>query len=109
MSDTTVTAEAEHSRVMGVEANLAAIWKATLEVEAVKPEDNFLQLGGDSMTMMIVLSRVREEFGVTLDPTVLFEFPTLRELGQMVVRQQPDALGSPIEGPNSKEIDEGVI
>ncbi|MGH8259286.1 MAG: phosphopantetheine-binding protein [Steroidobacteraceae bacterium] len=67
-----------------IERRLAEIWRAALRVEAIGADDNFFSLGGDSVMMMLILSRVREEFGVELDQGLLFQFPTLRQLGELI-------------------------
>ncbi len=58
---------------------IAEIWAATLKVEQVRPEDSFFDLGGDSMMLMMVLSRVREEFNVELAQNSVFRSPSLQD------------------------------
>ena len=67
-----------------IEERLAAIWRSTLQLKDIEVDDNFIALGGNSMTMMIVLFRVREEFGVNLNQELIFQAPTLREFGAIV-------------------------
>jgi aryl carrier-like protein len=53
-------------------------------LEALRPEDSFFELGGDSILMMTVLNRVSGKFGVDLDEGVLLNAPTLSEFCAMI-------------------------
>lgn len=55
---------------------LCDIWAEVLELNAVSPQDNFFELSGASLSMIRVLSRIREEFGVEIPIRAFFEDPT---------------------------------
>jgi acyl carrier protein len=63
---------------------VASIWCAVLGHEEIGPEDNFFQLGGDSVMVMSVLLRVEESFGIYLDPGEVFDAPTLGQFASRV-------------------------
>ncbi|MNG60431.1 Linear gramicidin synthase subunit D [compost metagenome] len=65
-----------------LEAQLVAIWQAVLEVEQVSVTDNFFELGGDSLRVLKVLSKVRNqpELGLDLKLRDLMGKPTIAEL-----------------------------
>ncbi len=63
------------SGMTSTERALAKIWSAALEVEAVGAEDAFLELGGHSLVAIGVLAEIREQLGVDLDLTALYELP----------------------------------
>ncbi len=65
-------------------ATLVDIWKHVLEVESVLPGDNFFDLGGHSLLVTRLQSAVRDRFGVTLDITDFFRFPTLEALAARI-------------------------
>ena len=52
---------------------LAEIMANVMAVPNVASKDNFLQLGGHSLTAMQIVSRVFEEYGVDLDLAMLFD------------------------------------
>jgi len=58
-----------------LQSTLKAIWRDVLSVSAVASDDNFFNLGGDSILSMVLLMKVEEDCGVILDPGVLFEYP----------------------------------
>ena len=48
------------------EAQLAAIWADLLQQPAVQPSDNFFDLGGHSLLVVMLVMRVRDTFGIEL-------------------------------------------
>jgi acyl-coenzyme A synthetase/AMP-(fatty) acid ligase/thioesterase domain-containing protein/acyl carrier protein len=79
---------------------VADIWSGVLglEVEMIALDDDFMALGGDSLSAEELLEIVRERFGVTLTSTDLLESPTLREfalrisLGSAALPTHPDVV-----------------
>lgn len=55
------------------EAYLAALWKEIIGVGEVQPTDRFLDLGGNSLTLNVVLKRVEKETGATMRPRLFFQ------------------------------------
>ncbi|HWF18044.1 MAG TPA: amino acid adenylation domain-containing protein, partial [Verrucomicrobiae bacterium] len=64
------------------EARLAGIWSEVLNVKEVGTQDNFFDLGGNSLSAAQVISRVREAFKVELPVSCLFEAPTIASLAE---------------------------
>jgi amino acid adenylation domain-containing protein len=62
-----------------VEESLAQIWSEVLEVEQVGVQDNFFALGGHSLSLTKISSRIRRDFGVSLSLRILFDAPTIAE------------------------------
>jgi amino acid adenylation domain-containing protein len=63
-----------------VEKRLSSIWQEVLELSDVSTDDNFFDLGGDSLGVMRMLARVRRDFHVDISIRSLFEGPTIAEL-----------------------------
>jgi natural product biosynthesis luciferase-like monooxygenase protein len=76
-----------------VEAELAHIWSEVLGVAAVKPEDNLFDLGGHSLLITRIISRIRKSFGVEVPIYAFFDTPTLADIARVVetVRQETTA------------------
>ena len=67
-----------------LERELAALWAQVLGVQAVGMRDNFFDLGGDSITAIRLLSRVKRRLAVDLSMRELVEAETLDRLVQQV-------------------------
>ncbi|MFE2085322.1 non-ribosomal peptide synthase/polyketide synthase, partial [Streptomyces scopuliridis] len=63
---------------------LAGIWAEVLGVERVGAHDDFFELGGDSISSLKVVSRIRAALGAGLSPRVLFDHPTVAGLAETV-------------------------
>ncbi|MGH9179320.1 MAG: amino acid adenylation domain-containing protein, partial [Acidimicrobiales bacterium] len=63
---------------------LAAIWAEVLGVEGVGTEDDFFDLGGDSLLGTQVVVRARQAFGVDVPLRAVFDRLTVRGLGALV-------------------------
>ncbi|MGB6222957.1 type I polyketide synthase [Haloferula sp.] len=59
------------------EIQIAAIWSSLLDCQTVKAQDNFLDQGGNSLTAVQLLARVREKFGHMIPLREFLENPTL--------------------------------
>ena len=66
------------------EKALAAIWRELLVVENIGINDDFFDLGGQSLVAIKAVSRVRDVFGVDLPLRNLFERPTVGGLAEVI-------------------------
>lgn len=70
-----------------IERAIAGLWEEVLGVPRVGRGENFFELGGDSLSAIRVLSRLREEHGLSLPITAAFEAPTPKTLAQWLERE----------------------
>jgi len=66
------------------EKALAAIWRELLVVEEIGINDDFFDLGGQSLVAIKALSRIRDTFEVDLPLRNLFERPTIAGLAEVI-------------------------
>jgi aryl carrier-like protein len=52
-------------------------------------DDDFLELGGDSLRAMKLVARVLDGFAVDVSVKTLFEAPTVAEMARVIARHQP--------------------
>jgi len=87
------------------EEAIAGIWREVFRRERVGVTDNFFEMGGHSLMATQVISRVREQFRVSLDMRVLFDRPTIEGMAGSLQEAQA-SVREPIEAgivPVSRE------
>ena len=82
-----------------VERKLAGIWAEVLKTTEVGVDQNFFALGGDSLSVLQVMTRIRRIFDVELGVRTLFESPTIAGLAQEVEKAQALGLKATIQIP----------
>lgn len=83
-----------------MEEKLAAIWQAVLKLDRIGRDDNYFELGGDSILSIQIVSRARRE-EIELNPRDLFDHQTIAELAEAAEKRTPQlssADDSAIEG-----------
>ena len=66
------------------ESGIAEIWAETLEIDRVGLHDKFLDLGGNSISAMRVLARIRDRFHVKLSMQDVWKAETVAELCELL-------------------------
>jgi amino acid adenylation domain-containing protein len=66
------------------EETLAAIWAGAFELEHVGPEDDFFDLGGDSLTAAVIAAGVHAAFGVQLELGAVIDSPTVVQIARTI-------------------------
>ncbi len=64
------------------EQRIAAIWQDVLGRDQIGLNDNFFDLGGNSLNGLQVVARLKQEFNVQLPAVALFEAPTVGALAR---------------------------
>jgi acyl transferase domain-containing protein len=63
---------------LSLEQTVSEIWKAVLGYPQISRDDDFFALGGDSLTGMQILARIRAELNVDVPFRAVLEFSTVR-------------------------------
>jgi acyl carrier protein len=66
---------------------LRLLWADTLGIDDIAADDDFFELGGNSLSAVELMSRVRDTFGVELNIGLLFDAPTLDRLTALLEQQ----------------------
>ena len=90
------------------EAGLASMWSGLLGVDRVGTDDDFFELGGNSLLLMQVSVQLRSSFEVALSMRELFDTPTVGLLAQRVdsMRMLAGGASSPADSGDSGETEE---
>jgi thioesterase domain-containing protein/NAD(P)-dependent dehydrogenase (short-subunit alcohol dehydrogenase family) len=67
-----------------IEQKLAGFWSELLDVDTVRLQDGFFDLGGHSLTAVRLFARIRKTWGADLPLATLFRAPTLETLAAAV-------------------------
>ena len=81
-----------------VEMELARIWTEVIDISPIGALDNFSELGGHSLTIVQLLSRVEEHFGVKLPLHSFFEDPTISGMASALETLRHSHATSPLNG-----------
>ncbi len=84
-----------------LENQIARIWQKTLGLERIGIKDDFFVLGGHSLLAMKVITTIRSEMGVELSIREIFNFPTIRQLSEILASKSSEESG-PIPLDNSE-------
>ncbi|MFJ2606824.1 condensation domain-containing protein [Streptomyces sp. NPDC091279] len=72
---------------------ISAVWADLLDEPVIGPDDDFFELGGDSMLAIRTAARLVEPLGVTLPALEVLRHPTVRELSARIAElRAPEAL-----------------
>ncbi|MFP5264070.1 MAG: SDR family oxidoreductase [Blastocatellia bacterium] len=72
------------------EQTIVQIWRELLGVDKIGVHDNFLELGGDSLLAVRLISRLRDAFKQELPISVIFEASSVAELAKAVEPRSQD-------------------
>ncbi|HEX4022864.1 MAG TPA: SDR family NAD(P)-dependent oxidoreductase [Acidobacteriaceae bacterium] len=71
-----------------VEAALAEWWKELLGLQTVGVDEDFFDLGGQSLIVARLFSKIKKNYGVALGLSTLFEARTIRQLAKLIRQEK---------------------
>ena len=77
-----------------IEAKLVEIWSTILKIEPIGIDDNFFQLGGDSILAAQIINRIRDSMQVDLSFVIFFEQPTVTNMALKIAQIQAETVES---------------
>lgn len=87
------------------EVGLAKIWESEFQVSPIGLDDDFFELGGDSLTAARLFVAIEKKFGQYYPSSVLLEYGSLEKLAAYLRENQGNAAGviSPLRTTGSKK------
>lgn len=70
-----------------IECELAELWQQLLQVDKVGRQDNFFDIGGNSMLATLLFWDIRQRWNINLEIRQIFQTPTLALLAEFVTEQ----------------------
>jgi acyl transferase domain-containing protein/surfactin synthase thioesterase subunit/non-ribosomal peptide synthetase component F/acyl carrier protein len=74
------------SALTTMEQRIAQAWSEVLGIPSVEPEDNFFDVGGDSLSAARLSGLLAERFGISLPVIEVFQVSTLRDMAEHCAR-----------------------
>ena len=65
-----------------LEKTVSVIWKELLNVDRVGVQDNFFDLGGNSLNIVIMGHKLKEQLNIDIPVVTLFTYPTIHSLAR---------------------------
>src|SRR6267142_5213136 len=78
-----------------LERTIVQLWQRILKLTEVGLDQNFFDLGGDSLLLVAVHSSLQKALQMRIPVTDLFEFPTIRKLAQRLSRTESTSVIAP--------------
>ncbi len=73
-----------------LEAKLIDIWENLLQTQPISVEDDFFDLGGNSLLMMVLAAEIEKQFAIKLPLRSLFSASTINELSKTIRQKKSD-------------------
>ncbi len=77
-----------------VEARLVELWEAHFKMRPIGVDQNFFELGGDSLLAARLFAQMEKSFQMDLPMATLLEAPTISELARIISSRNSSSLGS---------------
>jgi amino acid adenylation domain-containing protein len=84
-----------------IEERLAKIWAEVLNLNRVGIHDNFLELGGNSLSAMRIIAKINEIFGIEVSLRSLMDVPHIAGMAGIVTLLRGAKESVRVEGPNA--------
>jgi acyl carrier protein len=72
-----------------VALQIVAMLARILAKPSVSADDDFFELGGDSLTATELMVAIEAQYGVVVDPVEVFEEPNIRKFARMIAELSP--------------------
>ena len=77
----------ENDTLTDIERKLAEIWIDVLKVHNIKPEDNFFDIGGNSILSAFIVYKIESCFNIKFNIKSFFENPHINKLARIIDRE----------------------
>lgn len=79
---------AEHQGYSEIQSTLLSIWQDVLKSDSIGLTDNFFDLGGDSVSSIMISSKIKEQLGVDVEIADLFALQNILSLSKHIEKKQ---------------------
>lgn len=80
---------------------LKEIWKNVLECDEVQDDDDFFELGGNSLLITMLTEEIEQALQVEIDVDEIYDYDTIEKQEQLIVERQKPAFSCPLNSMQS--------
>ena len=91
-----------------MERHISGVWQEVLSLDHLGVDDNFFEVGGNSLALVQIQGRLQAEFKCQISPADLFRYPTISSLARHLMGM-PQTAGANRETPRSEREDIAII
>ena len=104
LSSTRLPAGAADEEGLSTQERLLAIWRDVLKVESPSPQDDYFDLGGNSLISTQITNRIEQSFGVKMEFEAFYDYPTAELLAKHIDELRAEATASETDAATREEI-----
>jgi polyketide synthase PksN len=86
-----------------IEREVLAIWKSVLEIESISTTDGFFEVGGNSVTAVILSERISKEFKVSFPTANVFKYSNVQKISQYINKEAQSSLSMKESNPTTSQ------
>lgn len=86
-----------------LEHAVAAVWTDLLQLDQVGTDDNFFELGGNSLLAQKTVAALRQQYGLELPITKLYQHPTVAGVAKLLAPRAASTGSSPDNKPGTNQ------
>lgn len=79
----------EVGAVAGIEGLVREAWESALPGRTIGPDDDFLDVGGDSLVAADICLRLGDDLGIAVNISELLAYPSVASFAEYLVRELP--------------------
>ena len=79
-----INGDANKTQPDALESVVTAIWESTLGIKPIRLDEDFLDIGGDSIAALMIVGRVRQMFNVEIPLPIFFDYITILVMSDMI-------------------------
>ncbi|MCA1592425.1 MAG: non-ribosomal peptide synthetase [Acidobacteria bacterium] len=74
----------------GIEQTITGVWREVFDVEKLSTHSNFFDLGGHSLSLVRVCSKLREVMNIEISMIDMFRYPTISSLAKFLSQKESE-------------------
>lgn len=103
IDDATISLQQEDG-MNEIEKNIATIWQKHLNLDSIRPTDNFFDIGGTSLTLAGVVSDINKLLGKNIDMVEFFSHTTIKSISSLILAQTSRSLKKTEKKPSGSKL-----